>query len=164
VWGPFDRIALELTTLLSELYTATNNYRGAMAVHEKILRQLLSEPESEGSLSLAERATIAARHVELLKRAAQRLGGWDKEEHLYKQLVSSLNERFAGDAAWVAIPEQLEEWVKGEADDLGVWRAPASYGFLGGGGGGKEGQEKRPAHQNQLRKVSETRLLTVRAM
>ncbi|GAB1212384.1 hypothetical protein ATERTT37_001522 [Aspergillus terreus] len=164
VWGPFDRIALELTTLLSELYTATNNYRGAMAVHEKILRQLLSEPESEGSLSLAERATIAARHVKLLKRAAQRLGGWDKEEHLYKQLVSSLNERFAGDAAWVAIPEQLEEWVKGEADDLGVWRAPASYGFLGGGGGGKEGQEKRPAHQNQLRKVSETRLLTVRAM
>ncbi|KAL4895741.1 hypothetical protein BDV59DRAFT_199726 [Aspergillus ambiguus] len=161
VWGTFDRSALELTTLLSELYTATGHYGRAMAVHEELLRQVVSESGKESSsLSLAEGATIACRHVELLKRSAQRLGGWDKEEHLYKQLLTALNERFEGEQAWRSVPlEQLDEWVQSEADELGLWRAPASYGFLLGGG--KE-QEKKPAHRNQLRKVSETRLLTVK--
>ncbi|KAF9884696.1 hypothetical protein FE257_001325 [Aspergillus nanangensis] len=155
VWGSFDRMTLELTTLLSELYTASGNYRAAMTVHERILRQLVTDGDISDTLSVSEAATIASKHTEFLKRAHQRLGGWDKEEHLYKRLVEGLNERFAGEKAWAGTTEvlQVEEWAKGEADELGTWRAPGAYGFLLVGGGGKEGQEvKRPAHQNQLRK------------
>ncbi|KAJ5105309.1 hypothetical protein NUU61_002656 [Penicillium alfredii] len=80
VWGSFDRIALELTALLSELYTVTGNYTSAMAVHEKALRQLA---HAHDGISSAEMGSIAVQHTELLKRAFQRNGGRAKAPHVY---------------------------------------------------------------------------------
>lgn len=144
VWGSFDRIALELTELLSELYTASGNYRAAMALHETVLRQVIHEGRD---ISSAEAASTSARHAQLLKRSYQRLGGWDKEAQVYKDLYSEAHKRHGSEKSWSHKSlEHVDKWQPTGADELGIWRPPVNYGFLITSDGKK--------HQNQLRKIS----------
>ncbi|KAB8270434.1 hypothetical protein BDV30DRAFT_250591 [Aspergillus minisclerotigenes] len=142
VWGPFDRSALELTNLLSALYTAEGDHVRAMGVHESVLRQLL---EDSTDIRLSEAAEIASKQTALLQRCYQRNGGWSKGSGRYENMFDRLNEKFAKEKKWTA--RNPQHWTVKEVDKLGVWEAPHDYGFLMAG--------KGTTHQNQLRKASE---------
>ncbi|KAB8210987.1 hypothetical protein BDV34DRAFT_209178 [Aspergillus parasiticus] len=142
VWGPFDRSALELTNLLSALYTAEGDHARAMGVHESVLRQLL---EDSTDIRLSEAAEIASKQTALLQRCYQRNGGWSKGSGRYENMFDRLNEKFAKEKKWTA--RNPQHWTVKEIDKLGVWEAPHDYGFLMAG--------KGTTHQNQLRKASE---------
>ena len=144
VWGSFDRVTLELTELLSELYTKSGNYRAAMALHETVLRQVIHEGRD---LPSAEAASTSAKHAQLLKRSYQRLGGWDKETQVYKDLYSEVHKHHGSEKSWSHKSlEHIDKWQATGADELGIWRPPVNYGFLITNDGKK--------HQNQLRKIS----------
>ncbi|KAE8379000.1 hypothetical protein BDV26DRAFT_280639 [Aspergillus bertholletiae] len=145
VWGQFDRSTLELTNLLSALYTAEGDHVRAMGVHESILRQLM---EDTTDITLSEAAEIASKQTALLQRCYQRNGGWSKGSERYENMFTRLNEKFAKEKKWTA--RNPQHWTVKEVDRLGVWEAPHDYGFLTAG--------KVAAHQNQLRKASEADL------
>jgi hypothetical protein len=46
VWGPLDKTALEMSSLLAEMYTAAGQYAKAMAVHEEVSTQLSDQPST----------------------------------------------------------------------------------------------------------------------
>ncbi|KAE8140501.1 hypothetical protein BDV38DRAFT_280001 [Aspergillus pseudotamarii] len=142
VWGPFDRSALELTNLLSALYTAEGDHVRAMGVHESVLRQLL---EDSTDITLSEAAEIASKQTALLQRCYQRNGGWSKGSGRYENMFNRLNEKLAKEKKWTA--RNPQHWTVKEVDKLGVWEAPHDYGFLTAG--------KGATHQNQLRKASD---------
>ncbi|KAJ6052157.1 hypothetical protein N7499_011539 [Penicillium canescens] len=151
VWGQFDRITLELTALLSGLYTATGNYAAAMAVHETALRQVT---HTQTDVTSAEMGAFAVQHTELLKRAYQRNGGWAKQSSLYTDLLRNINEQLKTEKTWSQSSlESVDKWQPKGADDLGLWQPPTNYGFLTVG--------KVNKHQNQLRKISTGKVLTM---
>ena len=118
-------------TLLSELYTKQVRYRDSMGVHEEILRLTLCADDDddgfEGSEDGGEGARERIKGVEgvqvgLLKRAHQRLEGWDKSVKNYVDLFSRLKERFGKDIVLGgAGGEELKGWKVGVADDGAVW-------------------------------------------
>ncbi|KAF5855792.1 hypothetical protein ETB97_008434 [Aspergillus alliaceus] len=149
VWGQFDRSALELTNLLSSLYTAEGDHVRAMGVHESVLRQLL---EDSADLTLSQAAEIASSQAALLQRCYQRNGGWRKGSERYENMFTRLNEKFAKEVKWAA--RHPRQWKTKDADKLGEWEPPHDYGFLTSG--------KAAAHRNQLRKASEPDLESFR--
>jgi tetratricopeptide (TPR) repeat protein len=143
VWGALDATTLEMHVLLSSFYTATGNYRRALLVHEDVLRDTVGDKGDE--LPLAEASQIAVQHLELLKRAYQRLGGWDKEPQVYVDLYQQVAHVFGSEEGWKkAPPASVEKWVPKGADSLGIWTRPASFEFIGAG----------RKHANYLRKSS----------
>ncbi|KAJ5776103.1 uncharacterized protein N7511_001114 [Penicillium nucicola] len=154
VWGQFDRITLELTALLSELYTETGNYSGAMAVHETALRQV---SHTQTDVTSAEMGAFAVQHAELLKRAYQRNGGWAKQSGVYTDLLGKVNEQLKAEKTWSKSSlESVDKWQPKGADSLGLWQPPTTYGFLTSG--------KINKHQNQLRKISTGKVMTLSQM
>lgn len=90
LWGPLDLMALEMSVVLADLYTTTERYQEAMAVHEDILRQLLSRDVATNNH--AEAAHIAKKHLRYLKQTSQRAGSSTSE---FFEQNSSLLERLA---------------------------------------------------------------------
>lgn len=158
VWGQCDKTTLEMTKLLSGLYTAASDYRSAMALHETALYELLNDTETdtgrtdnvyhESNLNAAD---TAAQHIELLQRSYQRLGKWDKDPQLYTDLIARVSERFNLDQAQAqAATTQSGSTGTGRVDDVGVWRRPGSFSL---------DVDDRSRHQNHLRRTSGSGLL-----
>ena len=146
VWGALDATTLEMHGLLSAFYTSVGNYRRAMLVHEDLLRDTVSDKGEE--LPSAEAAQIAAQQLELLKRAYQRLGGWDKDPQNYVDLYQQLMHVFAPEDSWKkAQTQSVEKWQPKGADNLGTWTRPETFEFM------STGSKK---HANYLRKSSGT--------
>jgi len=101
--GPLDLMALEMSVALSDLYTTTERYQEAMAVHEKILRQLLSRDVATNNH--AEAAHIAKKHLRYLKQTSQRAGSPTSE--LFEQnspLLERLATEFGDDSVGPEMP------------------------------------------------------------
>ncbi|KAL5348657.1 hypothetical protein ACLOAV_006074 [Pseudogymnoascus australis] len=129
VWGPLDATTLDMLVLLSSFYTAAGNYRKAMLVHEDVIRDTVSDKVDE--LPVSEASQIAVQHLELLKRAYQRLGGWDKDHQVYADLYQQAEHAFGSEAGWKkAKPTSVEKWVTKGADSLGIWTRPGSFEFM----------------------------------
>lgn len=89
-----------------------------MLVHEDVLRDTVSDKGDE--LPLAEASQIAVQHLELLKRAYQRLGGWDKEPQVYVDLYQQVAHVFGSEEGWKkAPPVSVEKWAPKGADSEG---------------------------------------------
>ena len=149
VWGALDATTLEMHVLLSSFYTSVQNYRKAMLVHEDVLRDTVSDKGEE--IPQAEACAIALHHLELLKRAYQRLGGWDKDSQVYVDLYQQLAHVFGGEEAWKKGSSQIqsvEKWQPKGADGLGVWARPESFEFISTANSRK--------HANFLRKLTGT--------
>lgn len=86
---------LEMSVVLSDLYTAVERYQDALAIHEDILRQLLSVESPTGR---AEAGLIAEKHVGYLKGVIQRIGksGADPIPQ-YSELLETVKTEFGGD-------------------------------------------------------------------
>lgn len=149
VWGAFDNTTLEMLRLLAELYTAAGAYKKAMAIHEDLLRQTLVAVDEDGVLAPEGGAKIASTHMDLLKRAYLRNGGWDKDPGAYRELYAQLKDVYAAEQAWAANPtaaQGIEKWsVKDKKDGLGIWQQPASFEFA---------STRDNKHENNLRRTS----------
>lgn len=129
VWGPLDATTLDMLGLLSSLYTAAGNYRKAILVHEDVIRDTVSDKVDD--IPLSEVSRVAVQHLELLKRAYQRFGGWDKDPQVYADLYQQVAHAFGSEAAWKkAKPTSVEKWVPKGADSLGIWTRPESFKFM----------------------------------
>ncbi|KUJ18660.1 uncharacterized protein LY89DRAFT_683570, partial [Mollisia scopiformis] len=143
VWGALDATTLDMHILLSEFYTSSEQYRKAMQVHEDVLRDTVSDKGEE--INQAEAAAIAVRHLELLRRAYQRLGGWDKDPQVYVDLYQQLAHVFGSEENWKKAQIQgVEKWSTKGVDSVGVWVRPVSFEWME-----SEGMRK---HANYLRR------------
>ena len=106
--GWLDADAIAMSKLLAELYTATHRYREAMGVHEEILREIDEDDDGEKA------GLYVNGQLELLKRAYQRLGGWDKSEKTYRALFTRLK-RFGLSL------QPIEQWSPKGADSMGMY-------------------------------------------
>ncbi|KAF2812543.1 uncharacterized protein BDZ99DRAFT_413339 [Mytilinidion resinicola] len=128
VWGSLDPTTLQFTLLLSELYTATNQYKKAMALHDDVLGQI-AYGDNEG-LSVPDSASTAVRHAELLKRSFQREGKWDKGVSSYQDTFAQLDQKFRKEKTWVdTAPKAIDKWQPKVTDQMGMWTRPTGFEF-----------------------------------
>ena len=145
VWGPLDKTTIEMSTLLSQLYTSAGRYIDAMNVHEEVLRQLVSDENDD--ISMDEAAPMAMTHLELLKRSYQRAGGWEKDPQSCHELYSQLLDAFGKEKGWHSTP--IEKWsTKAPTDNVGTFTAPTSWEFM-------SAEDEKKKRQNLLRRASE---------
>lgn len=114
------------------MYTATGHYREAMAVHEEILRLVVEGDDGDDKIPDTVQPHMAKYHLDMLKRSYQRLGGWDKNQSVYNQLVDRL----------LSMPEYndpvfkgvtgIEKWeAKAKVDDgMGQFEVPEKWEFI----------------------------------
>lgn len=131
-----------MSTLLSSLYTASSRPHDAMAIHEQCLRDLIINDDLDEPLP-KDAAKIATAHAELLKRAYQRNGEWrgGKEVGEYVELNKELEGKFGKDGSFRAVG-QFDKWKREGADELGVYKSPGVWDFLG--------QDASEKHENIL--------------
>jgi len=112
LWGPLDLMALEMSVVLSDLYTTTERYQEAMAVHEDILRQLLSRDVATNNH--AEAAHIAKKHLRYLKQTSQRDGSSTSDFFKHNSpLLERLTTEFGGDSVGPDMPPPVN-WSFGK--------------------------------------------------
>lgn len=111
--GWLDDDALAMSELLAKLYTSQHRHREAMRVHEEILREIDENNDME-------KAYYANHHLELLKRAYQRNGAWDRSEKSYRELYAALK-RFGLSV------QPIEQWSSKGADAMGTYVIPQEW-------------------------------------
>jgi tetratricopeptide (TPR) repeat protein/ElaB/YqjD/DUF883 family membrane-anchored ribosome-binding protein len=143
VWGSCDPVTLEMTKLLSGLYTASDNHQSAATLHEGILYDLLGDSEAKNHENAAD---TASQHMELLRRAQARLGTGQSSSRAsaHAELFQSLTDRFGVQS------EQIKN--VGEAnggEKFGVWSKPRRFSI-----DVDDLEDEGQAHHNHLRESS----------
>lgn len=92
VWGSLDPKTLEMSNLLSQLYTNMGHYREAQGVHENVLRLVTEGDDGDDSTQDTMDSKTALHQVELLKQSYLRLHGWDKSPEIYRDLINDLKQ------------------------------------------------------------------------
>ncbi|KAH2981084.1 hypothetical protein KXW58_002238 [Aspergillus fumigatus] len=139
VWGNCDPVTLEMTKLLSGLYTASGNHLAAVALHETALHELLNDTD----IDQAHAADAASQHLRLLMHAQSRLrkeSSQAVDTSAYDELVQQVGTKFG------VRPEGLQ----GAGDDVGMWHRPRRFSL-------DMGEEQM--HSNHLRSSSGSALL-----
>ncbi|KAL9579829.1 MAG: hypothetical protein Q9203_006540, partial [Teloschistes exilis] len=117
-WGSLDPKTLEMSDLLSALYTSMGHYREAMDMHENILRLVVEGDDGDDRTRDEVDSRTAIEQVRLLKQSFLRLKGWSKSEDVYTELVAELKDMpaFRKEKTWktLALPG---EWNVKEAPD-----------------------------------------------
>lgn len=150
VWGSCDNVTLEMTKLLSGLFTASGDYQSAVALHEGVLYDLLNDSDAKGHPN---GANAASQHMELLRRAQTRLGKTKDSSGLtsaHADLIAQVTDRFGLQS------EQIEG--VGDAnggDQFGVWSRPRRFSIDVEDLDDDQGQ----MHHNHLRESSGAGLL-----
>ncbi|KAJ5788262.1 hypothetical protein N7457_003252 [Penicillium paradoxum] len=143
VWGSCDPVTLEMTKLLSGLFTASDNHQSAATLHEGVLYDLLAD---SGAKDHAHVADTASQHMELLRRAQARLGDEQTSSRAstHAELLQSLTDRFGVQS------EQIKN--VGEANggaQFGVWSKPRRFSI-----DVEDMEEDGQTHHNHLRESS----------
>lgn len=144
VWGNCDSFTLEMTKLLSGMYTASGDYRSATALHETILNEMLSDPNAADDTNAPQTVT---QHLELLRYAQARLHKGSKsqgrESDAYLDLLSHLAAKFGLN------PSRSQDVASTDAD-VGVWHRPRRFSL---------DVEEELKHYNHLRNSSGATML-----
>jgi hypothetical protein len=122
----------------------------------QILNQINSDEIDLDQVTPEEEASIAARHLDLLKHSHARNGGFpvDKDPASYLELYRALGSQLGSQQAWktgvsngaILSPDKWN--AKGFKDTgLGQWAKPTSFEFM-------SEQEKKRKHINALRRTS----------
>jgi len=148
VWGSCDPVTLEMTKLLSGLFTASNDHKSAAALHEGVLHDLLADSKAK---SHPRAGDTASQHMELLRRAESRLGtangrGASSKASPHEGLMSQVTERFG----------LQSEQIQGVGDanggeKFGVWSRPRRFSI---DVEDLDDQGQAMAHSNHLRESS----------
>ena len=131
VWGTLDPKSLEMSNLLSELYTSMGHYREAQGVHESILRLVVEGDDGEDRTRDTMDPKVTRKHLDLLKQSYLRLKGWDKSAASYKELVSAVLTMYKGSTAFKDA-QGTDSWnfnKEAPSDTLGKFVAPREWEF-----------------------------------
>ncbi|KAL6718409.1 hypothetical protein ACLMJK_004498 [Lecanora helva] len=131
VWGSLDFKALEVSELLSQLYTSMGHYRESQGVHENILRLVVDGDDGDDRTPDKLSPRTARNHLDLLKQSYLRLQGWDKSAAMYKSLVQSLITMYKGEPEWKDV-KGVETWdcnKEKPSETLGKFAPPAKWEF-----------------------------------
>jgi len=132
VWGSLDPKTLEMSDLLSQLYTSQGHYREAQGVHENILRLVVEGDDGDDRTLDTMDSKAARQHVELLKQSFLRLKSWDKSSVVYRELLDELinTPEYKGKPEWENMPS-LDQWNVKEppSDTLGKFAPPQNWEF-----------------------------------
>ncbi|KAI4252851.1 MAG: hypothetical protein L6R42_007811, partial [Xanthoria sp. 1 TBL-2021] len=147
VWGSLDPKTLEMSDLLSQLYTNMGHTREAQGVHENNLR-LVTEGDDGDDRTLDTMDARTARHqVELLKQSYLRLRAWDKSPEIYADLIRDLNAmpEYNSQPEWANV-KPANEWNPKEAasETLGKFEAPQTWYLV------------KPEHFDEKGEIKET--------
>lgn len=121
VWGSCDPVTLEITKLLSVLYTESGNHSAAINLHETVLHDLLDDPVV---VSQNRAADTALQHIELFKSAKSRLCSKDKKDRTGEGQVSNDLLRRVSEKFGLKLKDRTEP--KG-VDENGVWHQPRRF-------------------------------------
>lgn len=148
VWGSCDPVTLEMTKLLSGLFTASNDHKSAAALHEGALHDLLGDSKAK---SHPHAGDAASQHMELLRRAESRLGAvkgksTSPKASPHESLMSQVTERFG----------LQSEQIQGVGDanggeTFGVWSRPRRFSI---DVEDLDDQGQATTHSNHLRQSS----------
>jgi tetratricopeptide (TPR) repeat protein len=148
VWGSCDNVTLEMTKLLSGLFTASGDHKSAATLHEGVLYDLLGDSEAKKHPNASD---VVSQHMELLRRAQSRLGtGKSTRSSSHADLVAQVTDRFGLQS------EQIEG--VGDAhggDNFGVWSKPRRFSI-----DVEDLDDQGQMHHNHLRESSGAGLLT----
>lgn len=145
-WGSLDPKTLQMSNLLSKLYTNMGHYREAQGVHENILRLVVEGDDGDDRTQDTMEPETALTQLELLKQSFLRLHGWDKSPEIYTELVTDLKNmpEYESSKEWkeVRLPS---EWNAKEpaSETMGKFSAPEEWDFVSGDKGEKE-VKRRP--------------------
>ena len=132
VWGALDPKTLEMSELLSQLYTSMGHHREAMGVHENILRLVVEGDDDDDRTVDTMDSKRAKMHVEWLKQCYLRLKGWDKSPALYRDLVNAIlhMEEYRHKPEWQGMPG-TDHWDKKEpaSASVGTFVVPSEWEF-----------------------------------
>lgn len=132
VWGSLDPKTLEMSELLSQLYTSEGHYREAMGVHENILRLVVDGDDGDDRTVDTMESKRVKTHVEWLKQCYLRLQGWDKSAATYKGLVDAIihMEEYRHKPEWQGV-QGTDHWDKREraSETVGRFVAPKEWEF-----------------------------------
>lgn len=133
VWGALDPKTLEMSELLSQLYTSMGHYREAMGVHENILRLVVEGDDGDDNTVDTMDSKRVKMHVEWLKQCYLRLHGWDKSPAVYEDLVQAIlhMEEHRHKPEWQGV-QGVEHWdYKKEAasESVGTFVLPQEWEF-----------------------------------
>lgn len=132
-WGSLDPKTLEISNLLSSLYTNMGHYREAQDLHENILRLVVEGDDGDDRTLDTMDSKTALHQVALLKQSFLRLHGWDKSPQIYVDLIKGLKEmpEYSREKQWkqLSLPS---EWNAKEtpSDTLGKFFAPQQWEFV----------------------------------
>ena len=132
VWGSLEPKTLEMSNLLSQVYTEAGHYREAMGLHEEILRLVVDGDDDDDRTIDTMEPKTARENLDWLKASYQRLHGWDKSEKVYKVLVDRLlSMPEFKTAAEFKDAQAIDKWdKKGDPGKKGKFVAPAEWKFV----------------------------------
>lgn len=141
VWGSYDNVTLEMTKLLSGLFTASADHASASTLHEGVLHDLLNDSDAKAN---AQAADTASQHVELLKRANGRMGKQSAaRKSAHEELVRGVTEKFGLESKLAGVGEA------NGGEKFGVWSKPRRFSI------DVEDLDDQPQmHHNHLRESS----------
>lgn len=143
VWGSCDNVTLEMTKLLSGLFTASGNHQAAATLHEGVLYDLLGDSDAKDHPDAAD---TASQHMELLRRAQTRLGTAKSSSRASTdaELLAQVTERFGLQS------EQIEGVGDAHGGErFGVWSKPRRFSI-----DVEDLDEQGQMHHNHLRETS----------
>ncbi|KAI4243543.1 MAG: hypothetical protein LQ352_006999, partial [Teloschistes flavicans] len=132
-FGSLDPKTLEMSDLLSQLYTSMGHYREAQEVHENILRLVVEGDDGDDRTLDTMDSDAAMDQVKQLKQSFLRLRGWSKSQDTYTDLVAELKDmpEYRAEKQWkqLALPDA---WNVKEApsETLGRFFAPETWEFV----------------------------------
>ncbi|KAJ5485669.1 hypothetical protein N7539_005657 [Penicillium diatomitis] len=144
VWGSCDPVTLEMTKLLSALFTASNDHKSAAALHEGALHDLLADSDAKDHPHAAD---TASQHMELLRRSQSRLGtsqGSSGRSSNHDDLLTQVTNRFGLKDAQI----QGVGNANG-GDQFGVWSRPRRFSI-----DVDDLDDEGQPHHNHLRETS----------
>jgi len=141
VWGSYDNVTLEMTKLLSGLYTASGDHASAAALHEGVLHDLLSDSDAKNHPQAAD---TAMQHIELLSRAQSRGGGLSSSRSgAHADLVAQITEKFGLKSG------QIKGAGEKQGESFGVWSKPRRFSI-----DVEDLDDQGQMHHNHLRESS----------
>ncbi|KAJ5933660.1 hypothetical protein N7454_005989 [Penicillium verhagenii] len=119
VWGSYDNVTLEMTKLLSGLFTASGDHASAATLHEGVLHDLLNDSDAKSD---PEAADAASQHIELMRRAQSRLGSGSSvaRSSAHVDLVEQVTEKFG-------LSDKMTGAGAAHGDSFGVWSKPRRF-------------------------------------
>lgn len=142
VWGNCDPVTLEMTKLLSGLYTASGNNLAAAALHETALAELLNNDEhQEGAIE------AVTQHLEYLQHAQARLS---KEGQGAAVDAAAAQERLQQIATKFGLSTSQLEATAATDEASSMWQRPRRFSL---------DVEEPAMHHNHLRQTSGSALL-----